>query len=167
LGVNLYQKLMSVIYLETNIRNSAEVCYKLSLNVDLHQISTTKSGEHIVAGFKNGIMKLGDVVTWKAKHFGIWQTLTSKITHENQPLCFIDEMQKGAFKTMKHEHIFIENHYGSTTMKDIFVFESPMGFLGKLFNFLILENYMKAFLTERNQILKQIAESEEWKQFVS
>ena len=68
-------------------------------------------------------------------------------------------MTKGTFKSMRHEHYFIENE-GFTTMKDIFIFESPLGILGKIFNDLILESYMKKFMIERNQLIKEIAESE-------
>ena len=150
---------MSTINLETHIKASAEVCYKLSLNVDLHQESTSKTGEHIVGGIQNGIMKLGDTVTWKAKHFGVWQTLTTEITEEKPYSLFVDKMTKGAFKSMRHEHHFIENEV-FTTMKDIFIFESPLGILGKIFNDLILESYMKKFMIERNQLIKEIAESE-------
>ena len=156
---------MSTINLETHTRASAEICYKLSLNVDLHQESTSKTGEHIVAGIQNGIMKLGDTVTWKAKHFGVWQTLTTKITEEKSYSFFVDEMTKGSFKSMRHEHYFIENE-GFTTMKDVFMFESPLGILGKIFNELILEKYMKRFLMERNQLIKEIAESEKIKKYL-
>jgi ligand-binding SRPBCC domain-containing protein len=152
---------MSKIELETQINNIPEICFKLSLNVDIHQLSTKKSSEYIVDGVKSGIMKLGDSVTWKAKHFGIWQTLTTKITEAKEPNYFVDEMQKGAFKSMKHEHHFIENEAG-TLMIDIFHFESPLGIFGKIFNSLILKKYMSRFLIERNQIIKKIAESENW-----
>jgi hypothetical protein len=66
-----YIYLMSKIILETSIKSSAEICYKLSLSVDLHKKSTSKTGEHIVNGVHDGIMKLNDTVTWRAKHFGI------------------------------------------------------------------------------------------------
>jgi ligand-binding SRPBCC domain-containing protein len=156
---------MSVIFLETEINAKPEICYKLSLNVDLHQISTSKTGEHIVDGVKSGIMKLGDFVTWKAKHFWVWQTLSTKITEEYPFLYFSDQMIEGAFKSMKHEHYFIEKKH-TTIMKDVFIFTSPLGVLGKVFNFLILENYMKKFLVERNQTIKAVAESDQWKKFV-
>lgn len=71
---------MPTIILETQIKATAELCYKLSLSVDLHQLSTNKTGEHIIDGIQFGAMKLGDFVTWRAKHFGIWQNLTTKIT---------------------------------------------------------------------------------------
>ena len=156
---------MSTINLETHIKASSEICYKLSLNVDLHQESTRKTGEHIVGGIQNGIMKLGNTVTWKAKHFGVWQTLTTEITEEKPYSLFVDKMTKGTFKSMRHEHHFIENE-GFTTMKDVFIFESPLGVLGKIFNELILEKYMKGFLIERNSLIKEIAESEKREKYL-
>ena len=47
-------------------------------------------------------------------------------------------------------------------MIDIFEFESPFGWLGKAFNFLVLETYMSNFLKERCEIIKSAAESEAW-----
>jgi ligand-binding SRPBCC domain-containing protein len=160
-----YVFLMSKIILETSIKSSNEICYKLSLSVDLHKLSTSKTDEHIVDGVREGIMGLNDTVTWRAKHFGIWQNLTTKITETKPFEYFVDEMQKGAFKSMKHEHYFMENE-GFTTMKDVFNFTSPFGILGKIFNKLILENYMKRFLIERNLMIKEVAESGKWKNYL-
>lgn len=103
-------------------------------------------------------MKLGESVTWRAKHFGIWLKLSSKITEANKPRYFVDEMQKGPFKVMRHEHHFIESS-GGILMKDIFMFESPMGILGRRVDKLFLEDYLKGFLRERNQCIKEMAES--------
>lgn len=156
---------MSILFLETPINAKPEVCYKLSLSVDLHQLSAQKTGEHIVGGVRQGIMRLGDTVTWKAKHLGVWQTLTTKITAEKRYEYFVDEMLQGAFKSMKHEHYFVETSNG-TLMKDVFLFESPWGLLGRLFNFIVLERYMRSFLFKRNQTIKEIAESDKWKSFI-
>ena len=156
---------MPIILLETPIKASPEICYKLSLNVDLHKISTSKTGESIVGGVSSGEMILDDSVTWKAKHFGIWQTLTTKITFAGPYNCFVDEMTQGAFKSMRHEH-HVDTTTNGTLMRDVFCFESPFGLVGKLFNQLILENYMRAFLAGRNQIIKKVAESELRNQFI-
>lgn len=156
---------MPTLLLNTPINATPEICYKLSLNVDLHKISTSKTGEHILDGVTHGIMGLGDSVTWKARHFGIWQTLTTKITLAKPYSLFVDEMTQGAFKSMKHEHYF-ESTDNGTLMKDIFSFESPYGLAGKLFNLLILEKYMRSFLAERNQIIKEVAESELHNRFI-
>lgn len=156
---------MSVIELETRINAIPEICYKLSLNVDLHKQSASGTGEHIVDGVRSGIMKEGDFVTWKAKHFGIWQTLSTKITQEIKYEYFTDEMIDGPFKSMRHEHFFTVNFYG-TIMKDVFRFESPLGIFGKLFNAVILNNYMREFLIERNRKLKEVAESDQYRRFL-
>ena len=156
---------MPLIELETQINASPEVCYKLSLNVDLHILSAVSTGEHIVDGVTSGIMQKGDFVTWRAKHFGIWQTLTTKITQEIKFEYFVDEMIDGAFKSMRHEHYFIINS-DSTLMKDVFKFESPLGIFGKLFNVAVLNNYMRGFLIERNRKLKEIAESDLYRRFI-
>ena len=44
-------------------------------------------------------------------------------------------------------------------MKDIFEYKSPLGFLGKIADFLFLERYMRNFLIERNTMIKEFAES--------
>lgn len=153
---------MPKIILETPINAPIERCYNLSLSVDLHQLSTAQTKEYIVAGVKEGVLKLGDSVTWRAKHLGFWQELTSKITEANEPFYFVDEMQKGIFKSLKHEHFFIQTKE-NVLMKDVFSYESPLGFLGKLADKVFLENYLKQFLRQRNLLIKQTAESENWK----
>ncbi|WP_435352596.1 SRPBCC family protein [Emticicia sp. SJ17W-69] len=152
---------MSKIIIETQINASIQICYDLSLSVDLHQLSTVQTGEHIVRGVKSGIMKLGESVTWRAKHFGIWQELTSKITEAQRPYYFVDEMQKGIFKSLRHEHHFIEGGQ-NVLMKDTFIFESPLGILGTIADKLFLKRYLAHFLKQRNQIIKEIAESGKW-----
>jgi len=45
-----------------------------------------------------------------------------------------------------------------TLMQDIFVFESPLGVLGKFANWLFLKKYMSDLLVGRNRVIKQTAE---------
>jgi ligand-binding SRPBCC domain-containing protein len=153
---------MPIIHLVTAINAPIERCFDLSRNIDVHQISTAKTNEKAIAGVTKGLINKGEQVTWRAKHLGIYQTLTVEIRAMDFPNSFEDKMIKGAFKSMKHLHLF-EQKGKQTIMKDIFEFESPMGFLGKLFNKLILTNYMKNILALRNQEIKRIAEGDEWK----
>ena len=51
-------------------------------------------------------------------------------------------------------------------MVDIFVYQSPLGFLGKLANKLFLKKHMTSFLIERNNVIKESAESEKWKEIL-
>lgn len=149
---------MPKIYLETLINADIQKVFDLSRNIDFHQESTAKTNEKAIAGKMSGLIELGETVTWRAKHLGFYQSLTTKITQMESPKMFTDVMVKGAFKSMKHQHIFKEEN-GRTMMIDIFEFESPFGILGKISNQIFLTNYLKGFLLERNRMLKEFAES--------
>ncbi|CAN5553501.1 hypothetical protein BH10BAC5_BH10BAC5_20610 [soil metagenome] len=157
---------MPVIKLKTKINAPMERCFLLSLSVDLHQLSTEQTNEKAIAGITSGIMKLNDTVTWRAKHFGIYLTLTSKITEYEYPDYFVDEMVEGAFKNLHHTHSF--NWCGDhTELIDVFNFEAPAGIIGKIFSNLILKKYLTRFLSKRNQMIKFVAEGEEWKELLN
>lgn len=157
---------MPKIVLETKINAKKEIVFDLSRSVDLHIISTHKTNEKAIAGKTSGMMELNETVTWRAKHLGIYQKLTTKITAFEKPTYFADEMIKGAFKNFKHEHYFDDFQEG-TLMKDIFEYESPLGILGRLADVIFLKKYMTYFLVERNKIIKQCAESEKWTAILS
>ncbi|AZA84451.1 cell division protein [Chryseobacterium lactis] len=149
---------MSTIYLETLIDADIDTVFDLARNIDLHQKSTARSNERAIAGRTSGLIEENETVTWRAKHLGIYQNLTTKIISMEKPLQFTDVMQKGAFKSLHHQHIFKETE-GKTLMTDIFEFESPLGILGNLFNRFFLKQYLKNFLLERNELIKTTAES--------
>jgi ligand-binding SRPBCC domain-containing protein len=66
-------------------------------------------------------------------------------------------MIRGAFAVMRHQHHFEEVN-GYTIMSDTFEYQVPFGWIGKIFDKLILRNYMIQFLTARNKVIKQLAE---------
>lgn len=88
--------------------------------------------------------------------------MTSKITQCNRPYHFRDEQLKGIFQYIKHDHTF-EIVSDKVLMRDIFEFESPYGFAGKVFNKIVLTNYLAKLLIKRNKIIKDFAESGKWK----
>ena len=147
-----------IITLSTHINAPIHRCFDLARSIDLHTASMKHTGEKAIAGRTSGLIGLGETVTWEAKHFGIRQRLTSKITEFEYPDYFVDEMVSGAFKSFRHEHRFSWQE-GKTLMTDIFDFEAPFGPLGWLANTLFLKSYMKGLLTKRNQIIKQAAET--------
>jgi len=150
---------MPRIELLTEINAPVEKVFDLARSIELHMESTKRTGEQAIAGKTSGLIELGETVTWRAKHFGIRQTLTSTITDYYKPDFFVDEMVEGAFKRFRHEHHFIF-HQGRTLMKDIFVFESPLGIFGRFFNWLVLTKYMTRLLEERNRVIKETAETQ-------
>ncbi|GAL62586.1 SRPBCC family protein [Algibacter lectus] len=157
---------MPKIKLQTKIKATRSIVFDLSRSIDLHKISTEHTNEEAIAGKTSGLIGIDESVTWRAKHFGIYQNLTSKITEYNRPKYFTDQMVKGAFKEFKHEHHFKELN-DETLMTDLFYYKSPFGVLGKIADKLFLKKYMIELLTERNRIVKQFAESERWKEIIS
>lgn len=148
---------MPLIVLETVINSDIKTCFDLSRNIDFHTKSLKHSKEKAVAGKISGLIGINEWVTWEANHFGIKQKLTSKITEFDSPNYFVDEMVSGAFKSFRHEHLFIPEG-NKTKMIDKFYYKSPLGMLGKIADVLFLKNYMKNLLLTRNSHLKIEAE---------
>jgi hypothetical protein len=69
---------MTQIELSTHINAPIGRCFDLARSIELHVESTKQTGERAIAGRTSGLIELGESVTWRAKHFGIWQNLTSK-----------------------------------------------------------------------------------------
>ncbi len=149
---------MTHIELSTQINAPIGRCFDLARSIDLHTESMKQTGERAIAGRTSGLIELGETVTWRAKHFGIWQTLSSKITQFDYPNSFTDEMIKGAFKSFRHEHLFFALG-NQTLMKDIFIFEAPLGIIGEWVSKLFLARYMQILLKKRNKVIKEAAES--------
>lgn len=154
---------MPIIRLETVVRAPVVRCFDLSRSVDLHVAAASHTGERAVAGVTSGLMALGDRVTWRARHFGIWQKLTTEITAFDPPRYFRDSMLRGAFARFDHDHVFEAIDAHSTLMKDAFDFDAPLGALGRVVSRLVLTNYMRRFLLDRNATLVRVAESTEWR----
>jgi ligand-binding SRPBCC domain-containing protein len=153
---------MPKIELTTEIQSTIEICFDLSRSIDLHKISTQQTNEQAIDGTTSGLIELNEFVTWQARHFGIRQKLTSKITAFEKPIYFKDEQQKGVFKYFYHEHKF-EQVGDKVIMNDIFEFQSPFGIFGKIFNELILTKYLRKLLIDRNNVIKDFAETDKWK----
>ena len=142
------------IVLTTHVRASVDACFTLSLSVDAHTSSMGASGERAVAGVTSGVMGAGDTVTWEARHFGLPFRMTPKITEYERPRRFVDEQQRGPFRSWWHEHRF-EEHEGWTDMTDVVVYRAPLGPVGRAADALILRRYMTRLLMTRNAWLKR------------
>jgi ligand-binding SRPBCC domain-containing protein len=97
------------------------------------------TSEKAVAGRTSGLVKEGETVTWEASHFGITKNLNSHVTDVQPHHFFTDEMESGAFKRFRPEHHFSSHDDVTSIMKDIFDYDVPLGFLGKLADSLFLK----------------------------
>lgn len=148
---------MPVIRLETTVRAPIELVFDLSRDIDAHLASAAHTGERAVGGVTSGLVKLGDEVTFEARHFGVRWRLASRIVVCEPPRLFVDEMLRGPFARMRHSHEFAETAAG-TRMTDVLDFASPLGPLGRLADALFVELHMRAFLERRAAWMRDEAE---------
>ena len=143
-------------------------CFDLSRSVEVHLLANVHSGEQTVAagGVTSGLVGLGDEVMWRAKHFGVWQNLTSRTTALVAPFYFQVTMVRGIFQAMQAEHLFREVGAGVTEMRDVFSVAAPLGLLGLMAEGLFLRRYMLGLLRERNAVIKRVAEGAEWERYL-
>lgn len=152
----------------TVVQAPIERCFDLARSVEVHLAGNVHSGESALAtgGITSGLIGLGQRVTWRAKHFGVWHRLTSEITAMDRPNYLEDAMTQGIFRFMRHEHSFRSLPQNATEMKDVFCFAAPLPVLGWLAEASFLRPYMQTLLRERNAMIKQIAESTEWRKYL-
>jgi hypothetical protein len=157
-----------MVSIEQSMQIAAPIrrCFDLSRSIEVHLLGTEASGEQAVGGVTTGLIGPNQFVRWRARHFAIDQHLTSKITAFDSPNYFQDTMIEGVFKFMQHDHFFSALSETSTEMRDRFTFAAPVPVLGQIAERLFLKSYMERFLRHRNQILKQVAESERWPDFL-
>ena len=150
---------MTTIIITTKIKAPIETVFDTARNIDIHQLSAIKSNEKAIDGKTSGLIELNETVTWSGKHFGLNLMHKSKITQFKFPTYFVDEMEEGHFKSFKHEHFFqTEKNY--TVMIDRLDYETPYGFLGIIFDKIILKNHLTNFIIHRNLVLKEISENQ-------
>jgi len=68
----------------------------------------------------SGLIGMNDSVTWRAKHFGVYQKSTSKITEFERPNYFVDEMQKELLRNL-NMNIILQNLMAELIIASIFL----------------------------------------------
>jgi ligand-binding SRPBCC domain-containing protein len=154
------------IELVTRIAAPIERCFDLARSIDLHMASTDWTGEQAIAGITSGLIGPEQEVTWKGRHFGLVISHTSRITGYDRPTYFQDCMVRGAFRSFCHDHFF-EGSDATTLMTDALRFAAPLGVLGSLAERLVLKRHVLGLLLRRNQHIRRVAESGEWRRYLT
>jgi ligand-binding SRPBCC domain-containing protein len=74
-------------------------------------------------------------------------------------------MVKGLFGRYEHQH-FLSQEGDVTTMRDVVRFHAPFAVMGKCAETLFVTGYLTRLLNSRNAVLKRVAESEEWREYL-
>ena len=147
---------MEKIRLATWIDAPVERCFLLSLSIDLQVASPRKKA----GGVLNGLVREGETVTFQRGYFGV-QRHTTRIEALRPYSYFRDVMVSGPFRYFEHDHHFAAMDDG-TRIRDEIRFSASWGPLGRI----LARRRLAAFLIERSAVIKRVAESDEWRQYL-
>jgi ligand-binding SRPBCC domain-containing protein len=150
---------MGRVLVSTHVRASADRCFDLARDVDVHCLTSAFTDERVMPpGRTSGRLELGDTVTFEGRHFGSRWLLTAVIVEMERPHRFVDEATGRAFPRMRHVHEFHQRDDG-TEMIDRLDWRSPLGVVGRVADWLMVERHMAWYLVTKQRALKEIAES--------
>jgi ligand-binding SRPBCC domain-containing protein len=154
--------MMFVIEDGIHVMAPIERCFLLSTHVGL--VAQT-IGMRAVAGRASGLVKAWDRVVWRGWKFGFPQRHESLITGYEAPCFFQDSMARGRFRMFQQDHEFVEIG-GQVLMRDTVRFSMPLGAAGRRVGQYVMIPYLRARMRDRFALLKRIAESEEWREYL-
>lgn len=144
---------MGHIRVETVIACSPERAFDAARDIGLHVATQAGADERAVAGVTTGLIGMGQEVTFEARHFGLRLRHRAQIVAFEPPRRFVDAMLEGAFASFVHEHLFEECPEG-TRMLDTLELRAPLGWLGRIAEWLFLDAYLRRLLQARALSLK-------------
>jgi len=156
---------MPTIHLTTFIAAPADRVFDLCRHIGLHTQTMAAFKEEAVAGTRFGLIGNDETVTWKARHVGKTRLLRVKVSDMKIPEQFVVEQAEGDFKAMRHEY-YCKPCDNGTILVELFHFETPYGQLGRWFNSIYLNRYLRKMLEQRNATLREVAESDKWKKLL-
>jgi ligand-binding SRPBCC domain-containing protein len=149
---------MPTITIETRIAAPIEAVFDLARDAGAHAASSAFTGERVVApGRTEGLLELGDLLTFEGRHLGVRQRITVRITEMDPPRRYVDVGVRTALRALHHVHEFVEDG-GVTVMRDVVTWRSPFGVLGRIADTLFVTRHMRWFVTEKQRRLKAILE---------
>jgi ligand-binding SRPBCC domain-containing protein len=149
---------MTVLRVTTVVHAPAEVVFDLARDVREHTAALAHTGERVEPpGRTEGLLEEGDLVCFRARHFGLTMRLCARVVRMERPREFVDEQVRGAFRRLRHTHTFTATH-GGTLVTDVLEWTAPLGPLGRLTDALVLRRHLRGIVTARNAHLKRRAE---------
>ena len=158
----------------THVMAPVERCFLLSTSL---KIVERELGMHPAAGNyvgedgvrramrTEGLVESGDRVRWVGWQLGLPHHHVSLISRYERNHFFQDKMIAGRFQSFCHDHEFTEIG-GQVLLKDTVRFAMPVGFAGRMVGRHVMVPHIRGLLQRRFALLKRIAESEEWREYL-
>lgn len=152
-----------VLRAEIMIHAPLECCFLLSTSVEIVE---RELGMHPVAGRTSGLVTDGDTIRWEGWQLGLPQFHVSRIELFQPPTFFRDRMIVGRFRSFEHDHSLSAQPNGQTLLSDELRFTMCWGWFGDLLGYCLLVPHNRRLMRRRFALLKQIAESDEWRRYL-
>jgi ligand-binding SRPBCC domain-containing protein len=157
---------MFVLKDSTHIAAPLERVFLLSCSL---AIVERELGMHPVAGPDStrteGLVTGGDRIRWEGWQLGFWNYHVSLISAYEPNEFFRDTMIAGRFRFFQHDHSFTEIG-GQVLVQDAVRFSLPYGRAGRLIGKHILVPHIAGLMRRRFALLKRIAETDEWREYL-
>jgi ligand-binding SRPBCC domain-containing protein len=160
---------MFVIRHQVRIHAPLERCFALSTSLaiverELHMHPVPSNFEGVPLR-TSGFVTAGDRVRWEGWQLGLPQYHVSLICNFERDRCFQDRMIAGRFRHFEHDHHF-RAEGAETVLDDEIRFSLPWGPLGWLAGRLVLYRHIERLLHRRFRLIKRLAETEGWRDYV-
>jgi ligand-binding SRPBCC domain-containing protein len=156
---------MFVVSDRIHVNAPIERCFLLSTSLELVRQSLKFQLVGGQSSRATGLVEGGDRLMWQGWALGMPQRHESLISRYERPNFFQDTMLRGRFKRFQHDHSFTEIG-GRTLLNDKVRFSLPLGVVTRPLGRLVVTPYVAGLLRHRLELLKRVAESEEWKQYL-
>lgn len=156
---------MFVVSDRIHVNAPIERCFLLSTNLELVKHSLKMTLVPRQSTRTSGLVEGGDRLMWKGWAFGLPHRHETVISKYERPNFFQDTMARGRFKRFEHDHFFTEIG-GRTLLNDKIRFSLPFGILTRPLGRFVVTPYVSRLLRHRLELLKRVAESDEWKRYL-
>jgi ligand-binding SRPBCC domain-containing protein len=121
---------------------------------NLEEITPARIKFRIIS-FSGKRMYAGQVIHYKIQILPLWSvTWITEITQVDEPNFFVDDQLAGPYALWRHQHTFRAVE-GGVEMTDEVRYAIPLGFIGRLANWLFVEREVNAIFDFRFTTLEQ------------
>src|SRR4051812_48753144 len=140
-----------------------ERCFALSTHLAVVEMTLAMRP---VAGRVEGAVVGGDTICWRGWKWGLPHEHESLIEAYDSPLFFRDRMISGRFAAFEHDHRFKVRSDGKVLLQDEVRFAMKWGIAGLMIGRAVVMPHIRKLVGERFELIKRLAEGEEWRRYV-
>lgn len=149
---------VTVVRTSVLINAPIEVVFDLARDVEVHARGLAHTHERVrPPGRTRGLLVTGDLVSFRARHFGLPWRYEARVEVCEPPTRLVDVQERGPWRSMRHEHRLAATGAGTLLTEEL-RWASPFGPLGRVADSAVLRRHLRRILLTRDAHLRQVAE---------